>query len=44
MSWLIADVVLIVVGFHLNREIYFYEGARLGPHKEPNKIQTLLVV
>ena len=29
--WLGVLVVLIVVGFILDREIYFYEGVRLGP-------------
>lgn len=31
MSWIIAIVVLVVLGFILDREIYFYEGTRLGP-------------
>lgn len=31
MNWLIAIVVLIIVGFILDREIYFYEGTHLGP-------------
>lgn len=31
MNWVIAIVVLVVVGFILDREIYFYEGAHLGP-------------
>lgn len=31
MNWLIAVIVLIVIGYVLDREIYFYEGARLGP-------------
>ena len=31
MNWLFTILVLIVVGFLLDREIYFYEGAHLGP-------------
>jgi SAM-dependent methyltransferase len=31
MYWLIAVILLIVIGFILDREIYFYEGAHLGP-------------
>jgi ubiquinone/menaquinone biosynthesis C-methylase UbiE len=31
MNWIIAILVLIVIGFVLDREIYFYEGAHLGP-------------
>jgi ubiquinone/menaquinone biosynthesis C-methylase UbiE len=31
MNWIIAVVVLIVFGFILDREIYFYEGVHLGP-------------
>src|SRR5687768_6365281 len=31
MSWIIAVVVLVVVGYLLDREIYFYEGVHLGP-------------
>ena len=31
MYWIVAVVVLIVIGFLLDREIYFYEGAHLGP-------------
>ena len=31
MNWAIAVIVLIIVGFLLDREIYFYEGAHLGP-------------
>lgn len=31
MYWLIAIAALIVIGFLLDREIYFYEGAHLGP-------------
>jgi ubiquinone/menaquinone biosynthesis C-methylase UbiE len=31
MTWIVAVIVLIVIGFILDREIYFYEGAHLGP-------------
>lgn len=31
MIWVILLTVLVVVGYLLDREIYFYEGARLGP-------------
>ena len=31
MSWVIGVIVIIVIGFLLDREIYFYEGAHLGP-------------
>jgi ubiquinone/menaquinone biosynthesis C-methylase UbiE len=31
MNWILTIVVIIVIGFLLDREIYFYEGARLGP-------------
>ena len=31
MGWIVLIVVLIVIGFILDREIYFYEGAHLGP-------------
>src|SRR5687768_3050668 len=31
MSWIITIAILIVVGFILDREIYFYEGTHLGP-------------
>lgn len=31
MNWIIAVVVIVVVGYLLDREIYFYEGAHLGP-------------
>ena len=31
MNWLLAVVVLVIVGFILDREIYFYEGVHLGP-------------
>lgn len=31
MSWIIVIAALAVVGYILDREIYFYEGAHLGP-------------
>ncbi len=31
MNWVIAVIVLVVIGFILDREVYFYEGAHLGP-------------
>ncbi len=31
MNWIIAVIVLIAVGYFIDREVYFYEGARLGP-------------
>lgn len=31
MNWIITLAVLVVVGFVLDREIYFYEGVHLGP-------------
>ncbi len=31
MYWAIGILVLIVIGYILDREVYFYEGARLGP-------------
>jgi ubiquinone/menaquinone biosynthesis C-methylase UbiE len=31
MSWVIIVVVLVFIGFLLDREIYFYEGVHLGP-------------
>ena len=31
MGWIILIVILIVIGFILDREIYFYEGVHLGP-------------
>jgi ubiquinone/menaquinone biosynthesis C-methylase UbiE len=30
-SWLIVIAILILIGYLLDREIYFYEGAHLGP-------------
>jgi ubiquinone/menaquinone biosynthesis C-methylase UbiE len=31
MIWIITIAVLIAIGFILDREVYFYEGTRLGP-------------
>lgn len=31
MNWIFGIVVLILIGFILDREIYFYEGTHLGP-------------
>ena len=31
MSWIIGIVLLVIVGFILDREVYFYEGTHLGP-------------
>jgi ubiquinone/menaquinone biosynthesis C-methylase UbiE len=31
MSWIVAIAVLVVIGFILDREVYFYEGVHLGP-------------
>jgi ubiquinone/menaquinone biosynthesis C-methylase UbiE len=31
MNWIIGIVVLVIVGYLLDREIYFYEGVHLGP-------------
>ena len=31
MNWIIVVILLLVIGFLLDREIYFYEGAHLGP-------------
>jgi ubiquinone/menaquinone biosynthesis C-methylase UbiE len=31
MNWLIVVAIVIVIGFLLDREIYFYEGVHLGP-------------
>lgn len=31
MSWIIAIAVLVIIGFVLDREVYFYEGVHLGP-------------
>lgn len=37
MNWIIVVAVIVVIGFILDREIYFYEGAHLGP-----RLQSLL--
>jgi len=31
MNWIIIVVVLVIIGFILDREIYFYEGVHFGP-------------
>src|SRR5215213_1641501 len=31
MNWVGTFLVILVIGFILDREIYFYEGAHLGP-------------
>jgi ubiquinone/menaquinone biosynthesis C-methylase UbiE len=31
MSWIIAVAALVVIGFLLDREVYFYEGVHMGP-------------
>jgi ubiquinone/menaquinone biosynthesis C-methylase UbiE len=31
MNWIIGIGVLVLIGYLIDREIYFYEGARLGP-------------
>jgi ubiquinone/menaquinone biosynthesis C-methylase UbiE len=31
MNWIFAVITLVLVGYILDREVYFYEGARLGP-------------
>src|SRR5919106_4256684 len=31
MIWIVTIVALVVIGFILDREIYFYEGVHLGP-------------
>ena len=31
MNWIIVIAVLVVVGYILDREVYFYEGVHLGP-------------
>ncbi|HJR80381.1 MAG TPA: class I SAM-dependent methyltransferase [Anaerolineales bacterium] len=31
MNWMIGVVLLVIIGYLLDREIYFYEGAHLGP-------------
>ena len=32
MYWIIGIAILVVIGYVLDREVYFYEGAHLGPH------------
>jgi ubiquinone/menaquinone biosynthesis C-methylase UbiE len=32
MYWIIGIAILVVIGYMLDREVYFYEGAHLGPH------------
>ncbi len=31
MNWVVGIIVLVVIGYLLDREIYFYEGVHLGP-------------
>ena len=31
MNWIIGIAIFVVVGYILDREVYFYEGVRLGP-------------
>lgn len=31
MNWIVGIIVLVIVGYVLDREIYFYEGVHLGP-------------
>ena len=31
MNWIIGIALLVIVGYLLDREVYFYEGAHLGP-------------
>ena len=31
MNWIIGIGILVLIGYLLDREIYFYEGAYLGP-------------
>src|SRR5512147_650161 len=31
MNWIITVLALVIIGYILDREIYFYEGVRLGP-------------
>ena len=31
MNWIIAVILIVIIGFILDREIYFYEGVHLGP-------------
>lgn len=34
MTWIIGIAIVVIVGYVLDREIYFYEGARLGPRAQ----------
>ncbi len=34
MSWVIGIAVVVIVGYLLDREIYFYEGVHLGPRAQ----------
>ncbi|HLO15002.1 MAG TPA: class I SAM-dependent methyltransferase [Anaerolineales bacterium] len=34
MSWIIVVVILVVIGFILDREVYFYEAVHLGPRMQ----------
>ena len=31
MNWIVGIVIVIILGFILDREIYFYEGVHFGP-------------
>jgi hypothetical protein len=31
MNWIITIAVLVLVGFILDREVYFYDGTHFGP-------------
>ena len=31
MNWVVGIIIFVVIGYILDREIYFYEGVRLGP-------------
>lgn len=31
MTWILGIAILVIIGYLLDREIYFYEGAHLGP-------------
>ena len=34
MMWIVGIAIVIIIGYVLDREIYFYEGARLGPRAQ----------
>jgi len=34
MNWILVVAILIIIGYILDREIYFYEGAHLGPRAQ----------